>query len=381
MKKEYIFETLLLVVRELEKANIFYILSSGTLLGSIRDGVMVDNEYDFDIEVKSEDENKILALNENLFIHDIFLEKEIFNPIDIKNKEVSENIFADRRLIRVKRGGETIGDIFLFTCFSDGVLRRFDTKTNTYINPRHQTPAWFWEARVQCELHGEKFWAPRYPEVILESMYGKTWIKPIKPYEHGPGRQKTGGAIIRRKTQGMIIFALMKGWDNNYSSCNPWPARVDYTISKRAIDFLCWTEPECLISIQKNPFYDQVNNPILPNIFNSFPQNKIADVKGMLGSQFSSECNEIILKLPTAEEYRKEVRQNKQKIKFLEKENKKQRENITRKDKKIISLEKEKIKFLKELKKLMIRWETFKNKPVQFLLKVLWKRIVKKFKN
>lgn len=341
------FEILLKVARAFEEANIFYVLSSGTLLGAVREGGIIESDYDFDIDAKSEDEVRILSLNNKLASFNILLKKEMTNPIDVSNGKKMSNIFVDRCLLRVTYDNEVIGDIFLFTCFSDGILRRFDLNTNFYSNPRHQHPAWFWEKLERYKIYDEDFWAPRFPEVLLQSMYGDTWNVPIAPNESGPDNHPNG-AIHRRKTQSMILFALKQGWESDYSKCVNWPIIVKYVNSNLAREYLCWSEPEVFLSPNAKDLCPNYRNAEFSNSLTTFQYEKIADLKGIENAQLSFESNQRILNLPTLREYRKIL--------------------------------KEKELLLQKLNKYKKNWENLKNNPFLYISKTFWKKIKRKIR-
>jgi lipopolysaccharide cholinephosphotransferase len=95
---------LLWIVRELEKLNIYYWCDSGTLLGLIRDGKLIDGDNDIDLGILSNDinkmdelVNKIKSINCKIFIGtfkgDIFKYK--FTMKKLGERRIDINVFRE----------------------------------------------------------------------------------------------------------------------------------------------------------------------------------------------------------------------------------------------------------------------------------------------
>jgi hypothetical protein len=158
----------------------------------------------------------------------------------------------------------------------------------------------------------------------------------------------------------MILFALKRGWDEDYSECPKWPAVVSYVNSKRAINFLCWSEPEALISNKENILGTRSESTESSSPMTPFQYRKMADIAGMRGAQYSSACNKAVLKLPGAKQLKElttQIEQLKELTTQIE----------------TIKLEKEKL--VKDKKAADARWEQAKNEPFRFWIKAILKKV------
>lgn len=238
------YRVLSILAEHFNKLDIFYVLSSGTLLGAIRESALIEHDHDFDIEVYSRDIQKIIDMNDYLARFNInLIQTYLPSAIDVKSFDRVEGNF-DRQRIAVYLDDLLVGDIFCFTCFSDGMLRRVDINNRYYFNARHQTPVWYWLELDKARLYGEYFPVPRYSHLLLESMYGSNWVRPIKPGEHAQGHHPTGGAIIKRDMNCIRRFASQQGGDRFSVNSIAWPFNILYVNSKRSLNFILRNEPE-----------------------------------------------------------------------------------------------------------------------------------------
>lgn len=242
--------------------GIRFVLTGGTQLGAVRDGALIEHDYDFDLDVFIDHPppsgtsptgatQKGIRLSDPLFRQiaqdlgrsGLGLEEKWSKGVRLADGQRMDNPQSFASVIRVTQRGQRIGDLYLFTVFSDGIARRYDPDTTTYFNPRTQNPAWFFEQPDTVELYGDPYPVMRDAHVVCENIYGPQWQTPIAPGDHGPGRHKNGGAVVDRDLEPIINHAIRNGWDTDYSQCPLWPPPITHVNSMRARPWVVRNEP------------------------------------------------------------------------------------------------------------------------------------------
>jgi hypothetical protein len=242
--------------------GIRFLLAGGTQLGAVRDGALIGHDYDFDLDVfidhpppsdtaGARTSPSRIRLSDPLFRRiaedlerkGLGLEEKWIRGVRLADGQRMDNPESFASVIRVTQQGQQIGDLYLFTVFSDGIARRYDPVTTTYFNPRTQNPAWYCEQPDTAELYGDPYPVMRDAHVVCENIYGPQWQTPIAPGSHGPGRHKNGGAVVDRDLEPIIIHALRNGWDTDYSQCPQWPPPITHVNSMRARPWVVRNEP------------------------------------------------------------------------------------------------------------------------------------------
>jgi len=213
----------------LEDAGLWYTLMYGTLLGAVRDGAVIDWDYDFDLTMRPEDVPHLFALSDRLAkvglsVAECHLERPRLpvNPGLVNDSYIqSIDVYVD---------GVKYGDIYVFQAFSDGIVRRFDRRENVYWWPHSSFPAWFLEGRETTTLRGRTYPTPRAPEQLLAGIYGDDWRTPYKAPIQG-GEYRDGGSyhgdLYAPKIDREIEWCLARGWDRSkYVNEVPWPQVV-----------------------------------------------------------------------------------------------------------------------------------------------------------
>lgn len=193
-----IFDLLLKVCNLLESIDIRYTLSSGTLLGALRENDIIPWDTDFDIDVfnLSPQETRFLEIElDNLGIRVAVGTRRM---IDARSGRLSyrRRRSAKLKLFDTQSGAK--GDLLLFQLCEDGLARRVDGIHGSYACPRSTNPAEIYLDRAAVEVRGRTFPAPRKPVTYIESFYGSDWKKPLQPGQFDQARQPMGGMIMDR---------------------------------------------------------------------------------------------------------------------------------------------------------------------------------------
>lgn len=234
------------IARLLEEHGIHYVLSGGTMLGAVRDGAMIPHDKDFDFELLAEDRARVLALSDRFAAEGIELREKRRRGLRLDDGSRSPDASCFASNIHVRVDGVHVGDMLLFTVFDDGIARRLDTATETLFNPRTMIPAWYLEGSETTSLYGDPYPVVRSPEVVLETIYGPGWVRPIAAGEFPPGQNAGSGAIFDKPTERLIRHALDQGWDGQYHDRPHWPGTVTYVNSQAARRWVRRHEPELL---------------------------------------------------------------------------------------------------------------------------------------
>jgi hypothetical protein len=205
----------------LERHNIPYVLSGGTLLGAVRDGNIIAHDDDFDIDTLYDERERIMSLASEFEKIGLTINEKRVTLLDrAKNKiEVSGS------KIDIRTEGRLGGDIYLFRVFNDGMARRIDDE-GVYYNAKMSMPAWYYEGTTPVKIQDRIFPGPRSPELYLERVYGDDWRTSLKPGQYQKGRKSKSGAVRDSDNEKLVRHALLNGWDTDYSHREPWPRPI-----------------------------------------------------------------------------------------------------------------------------------------------------------
>ena len=173
-----LFSHLKFVSELLKKNNIKHWLMYGSLLGAIREHDIISYDYDFDLGANVEDTDKILNLNK-----EITKDGYEFKKLYVYDEKSKKN--AWRVSIKVFFNDIEMGDIYLYTKFRDGFMRRFSVDDKVYFWPKATFPYSFIEHLDKTKVRNITFPIPNNPKILLEHWYGKTWETPIKAKAQG----------------------------------------------------------------------------------------------------------------------------------------------------------------------------------------------------
>jgi len=221
-----VFDTLSKVTEVLEDVGCQYFLAGGTLLGAVRDGQIIPHDRDFDIDCFAEDRRLILSQNSKFLEFGIQVKEKILS--EGVGLSTNEPVFSphDCSCIYVLKNGRHYGDIYLFTRFSDGIARRYDSYTRTYFNPKMSIPNYFYSGNEVRKIFGRDFRVPQNPEAVIEKIYGNDWRIPLKIGDFEKGRNRLSGAVMDSDIEMLISLAIKEDSTREYSGFPDWPASI-----------------------------------------------------------------------------------------------------------------------------------------------------------
>ncbi len=226
---ERLFSSLCAVKDIFEAIKVPYVLSGGTLLGAVREGDLIAGDTDWDIEILETHAGIIL---ENAAMFEARGMRLEF-PTTLELVSLSDG----RTPVRVT-GCEIIkvhdpalgflGDLFVQTLFSDGILRRINRAAGAYFNPKMAFAYWFFENATTCRIRGQAFRCPAEPELMLERIYGPNWRIPLSRHTSVTGLNHAG-AVVNARVEAYSRHAMMQGWVPRYADAPAWPHPVSCT--------------------------------------------------------------------------------------------------------------------------------------------------------
>lgn len=167
---QYSYEQQKKIVREMQRFSDFLkqrlsipsFITSGTLLGCIREGRFLSHDDDFDLAYVSEYSDRDDIISER---------RRIYARINEHPHYEAEEREGGHMLIKVRT--ESLYFYFdLFTAFcQDGYFNEFLLKPNT-LSADSVLPI------KQVDFMGHKAYVPKCPEALLELNYGPTWREP-----------------------------------------------------------------------------------------------------------------------------------------------------------------------------------------------------------
>lgn len=223
-----VFEALCATCDILDAIGCRYFLAGGTLLGAKRDGDLIPHDIDFDIDCLSSDEEKILAAADLFLDKKLMIKKKISlapQRFDSFIKPITPLYFS---CIVVEYLGAHIGDICIYTIFSDGIARRFDLSSGMYANAKMSIPAWYYSDDEVLTIRGRPFRSVKAPELVLEKVYGSNWRTPLKPGQFAPERNSTSGSVPDADIEKLMLHALRQGWPKPPADAPRWPQPIHW---------------------------------------------------------------------------------------------------------------------------------------------------------
>jgi hypothetical protein len=225
-----LFRTLIIVRDLLDKLKIPYVLSGGTFLGAFREGNIIANDIDWDLEILGQDAAKILANKRAFANKGIYFE---MGRGTVKNLDRTLPPLEDceRQVLRfTNANGQQLGDIYVMTLFSDGMLRRVNIAKKAYLNAKMTYPFWYFESATELKIRGKPFRAMGEPLKMIERIYGPRWNIPTQRHEvvDAPG-YNMAGAVVDCDIETSIVHALENGWVPDNPKAPIWPVDIEYT--------------------------------------------------------------------------------------------------------------------------------------------------------
>ncbi|MFP5378471.1 MAG: hypothetical protein ACLGHP_01685, partial [Vicinamibacteria bacterium] len=120
-----------------------------------------------------------------------------------------------------------IGDLYAYTLFNDGVLRRYDTSHEVYWLPHSSIPHFFVERLETATLRGRPYPIPQHAGAFLAGCYGEDWQTPYRAVRQGGTPREGVTSYSDRyapKLAAEIAYAEAHGWSRDkYRHELPWP--------------------------------------------------------------------------------------------------------------------------------------------------------------
>jgi len=217
------------VSQALTACGIWHSLAYGTLLGAVRELDIIPWDHDFDLFVRPIDIPRILALNATLTPQGLEI-VQLRYPGSVLAMNPGGIAWFDPMHLQVRLDGKYIGDMFMPSVFSDGILRIFDFATHVYWTPHFSMPHFLFAETGTAMIRGQIFPAIRQAETFLTLMYGANWRVPYRSVVDG-GEPAEGVTTHSHRymphLRGAITQAEHLGWDRHvYCGLPAWPRKV-----------------------------------------------------------------------------------------------------------------------------------------------------------
>jgi len=208
--------------------GIWHSLTYGTLLGAVRGGDLIAWDYDFDLFIKPSD----LPLIEDVMAaapYGLTVERAMLEGAALAVNPERINTFWGSHL-KCFKDGEAIGDLYAFSLFDDGVLRRFDLMQDAYWCPHSSFPHFFVEQLAHASIRGQRYPAPQHAEVFLAGVYGDDWRTPYRAMTQGGEAREgttTHGDRYEPKLAAEVAWCVAQGWQRaRYDGELAWPRAI-----------------------------------------------------------------------------------------------------------------------------------------------------------
>jgi hypothetical protein len=212
-----------------EAHGVWHCLAYGTLLGAVRDGDLVPWDYDFDLLIQPRDVDRIVALSARTAADGIAFRREIAGShmLAVNPRGITD---AASGAVSVWLDAEKIADLYAFTLFDDGVLRRFDVERDTYWVPHSSFAHYFVERLESATIGGRAYPVPQDARRLLADTYGDDWRTPYRAVQQG-GQPREGTTIHGDRYEphldAQIAWCEARGWDRSrYAHERRWPRAI-----------------------------------------------------------------------------------------------------------------------------------------------------------
>lgn len=155
-----------------------YWLMNDTLLDAVKNKDLNHLCNGLDFGVGSTDEQWILALDDLIKKDGYRFVKSYVMGIEYPTRRQK---IIWRVSLKILYHKKQIGDIYFFTLFPDGLVRRYEPKDGVDYWPSLNTfPAWFIDRLEVVRVRNREYPAPRDASVLLDYWYGPKWRHDIK---------------------------------------------------------------------------------------------------------------------------------------------------------------------------------------------------------
>jgi hypothetical protein len=217
------------VHRLFDEAGIWHAVTWGTLLGAVRDRDVIPWDGDFDLVVRPSDVQAIVDLNPVAARDGLafLLVRPPGHRLVVNMDGIAT--FSGSSLV-VHHWGKGIGDVYFFSLFADGVLRRFDFTRQVYWCPCTSFVHWFAAETEPVVIRGVTYPGLRDAERWLESVYGPDWHTPRQSERRGgppqPGRSGSGDRLEPHMAEDLAWAAARGMRLADYEGLPAWPREI-----------------------------------------------------------------------------------------------------------------------------------------------------------
>lgn len=258
-------EALFLTCDVLEEISCRYFLAGGTLLGAMREGDLIAHDVDFDLDCLAEDESRVLESFPLFEQRGLAVRRKFsMSPVRFDTLEPTQTPLYSCCLT-VEYKSAHVGDLYMFTVFSDGIARRFDLEDKVYYNPKMALPAWFYSGESFLSVRGRWLRSVQSPEVVIEKIYGPDWRIPQKPGEFAPGRTPSSGSVPDADLEYVMMYARDHGWKGTASEMPLWPQPIAWVgwPARPSIEWINRHEP--LVRPELASYLSQARDGLTPS--------------------------------------------------------------------------------------------------------------------
>jgi hypothetical protein len=223
-----VYESLCVTCDILDSIGCKYFLAGGTLLGANREGDLIAHDTDFDLDCLIEDEGLIFDAEEKFIANGLTIRKKLsMTPRRFETLEPTTSPLYSSCIL-VEYRGFHVGDICIFTIFSDGIARRFEMNQGIYFNPKMSLPGWYYSGETKLSIRGRMFNSVREPNLVLEKVYGEDWQTPLLSGQFKEGRDRTSGSVTDADLEKLVLRAHEMGWPSYHPGKPSWPQIIQW---------------------------------------------------------------------------------------------------------------------------------------------------------